>query len=102
MRAMSLRKSPESTSKKFWSRVTFGLCASYGFILSYLISLGILSQIKLLIPLFAILTGIGVFGSVYAFYRQKSLGVAFDSVYKGLAVGSGIFTVFFVMYQFFF
>jgi hypothetical protein len=82
--------------------IVFLLCASYGFILSYLIWLGILSQIKSIIPLLSILLGIGIFGNVFAFYKQKSLGIAFDSIYKGIAVGIGAFTICSLVYQFFF
>lgn len=82
--------------------VVFVLCAIYGFILSFLIWLGILSQIKSLIPLLSILLGIGLFGNVFAFYKQKSLGIAFDSLYKGIATGITAFTICSIVYQFFF
>lgn len=92
---------PKRTKPPNSAIIAFGLCAIYGFILSYLISLGILSQMKLLIPLVSILAGIGVFGTVVAFYQQKSLGIAFDSVYRGYFAGSITFMVISILFQFF-
>lgn len=88
-----MSESNESTKTKTARITTFSLCASYGFILAFLISLGLLSQIKWIVPLFVILSSIGILGTIYSFVKQKSSGILFDSVFKGLSVGAGLFTI---------
>ena len=92
---MALPIKPRSSK---YSIILLCLSAVYAFLLSIIISPENLFHIdKYTIVLVSILFGIPIIAILVSFFRLKSLPIFFEGIVTGLTVGSGLFTVTFLI-----